>query len=174
MRNNCSLCFFGRIVGNNEVYEIVSMKNCISFKSTLDIIISRPMKQFLIALICLIAMFVQTSATQLHDARTVVGSILAEPYLAMLASLLILIATLIWTSNIINILTISHPSYTPLRPQSPPEIGLLFKCSCSSKKAACKNASEVSAPAEAVLGKRAGELWGPSCCWRKLRRMRVM
>ncbi len=53
------------------------------------------MKQFLITLICIIAMFVQASATEVHSARTVVGSILAEPYLAMLASLLILIATLI-------------------------------------------------------------------------------
>ncbi len=58
------------------------------------------MKPFLIDLICFIAMFVQTSATQLYDARTLVGSILAEPYFAIIATLLIFIAAR--TISIIN------------------------------------------------------------------------
>jgi hypothetical protein len=53
------------------------------------------MKNYLFALICLIVLFMQTTANEMHASGTVVGNILAEPYLAVLASLLILVATMI-------------------------------------------------------------------------------
>jgi hypothetical protein len=53
------------------------------------------MKNFLFTLICLIVLLVQTTANQMHTSGTVVGNILAEPYLAVLASLLVLVATVI-------------------------------------------------------------------------------
>ena len=53
------------------------------------------MNNYLFLLICLIALFTQASANLAHDSNTVVGNILAEPYLVALASLLILVATVI-------------------------------------------------------------------------------
>lgn len=53
------------------------------------------MKNLLFALVCLIMLFMQTSANEMHASGTVVGNILAEPYLAILASFLVLVVTLI-------------------------------------------------------------------------------
>lgn len=53
------------------------------------------MNNYLFLLICLIALFTQASANLVHDSSTVVGNILAEPYVVALASLLILVATVI-------------------------------------------------------------------------------
>lgn len=53
------------------------------------------MKNLLFALLCFIVLIAQTTCIELHSSSTVVGNMLAEPYLAILASLLILIATLI-------------------------------------------------------------------------------
>lgn len=55
------------------------------------------MKQTLIVLICVLMMALQMTCNQVvsHQSDTVVGNLLAEPYLAVLLSLLGLIATLI-------------------------------------------------------------------------------
>ena len=53
------------------------------------------MKNLLFALICFIVLISQSAAVQLHESNTVVGNILAEPYVAMLLSLVVLLMTLI-------------------------------------------------------------------------------
>ena len=54
------------------------------------------MKQALIVLICVLMMAFQTTCTQVtHLSDTVVGNLLAEPYLAILLSILCIITTLI-------------------------------------------------------------------------------
>lgn len=53
------------------------------------------MRNLLLTVLCLLAVLYQASATQMHASGTVVGNILAEPYLAILASLLVLVLTLV-------------------------------------------------------------------------------
>lgn len=55
------------------------------------------MRQTLIALLVVLMMAMQTTCTQIasHQSDTVVGNLLAEPYLAIVMSLLCLIAALI-------------------------------------------------------------------------------
>jgi hypothetical protein len=53
------------------------------------------MRNFLFALICLLVLLSQAAATDVHASGTVVGNILAEPYLAVLASFLVLVLTMI-------------------------------------------------------------------------------
>jgi hypothetical protein len=53
------------------------------------------MNKLLFALICLLVLVSQVSANEMHNSGTVVGNILAEPYLAIVASFLVLALTLI-------------------------------------------------------------------------------
>jgi hypothetical protein len=53
------------------------------------------MKNLLLTVLCLLVLLGQVSATQMHASGTVVGNILAEPYLALLASILVLVLTMI-------------------------------------------------------------------------------
>ena len=48
-----------------------------------------------VVLVCLLLLLSSASANQMHASGTVVGNILAEPYLAILASFLLLALTLI-------------------------------------------------------------------------------
>lgn len=54
------------------------------------------MNSLLLTVLCLLAFFSQTvTAIELHASNTVVGNMLAEPYLAVLASFLVLVLALI-------------------------------------------------------------------------------
>ena len=53
------------------------------------------MNNLLFALICLLVLLSEASANQMHASGTVVGNMLAEPYLAVLASFLVLALTMI-------------------------------------------------------------------------------
>lgn len=56
------------------------------------------MNQLLFTLLVLVALVYQAAAVPLaasHESETVLGNILAEPYLAMLVSFIVLVATLI-------------------------------------------------------------------------------
>lgn len=53
------------------------------------------MRNLLFALICLLVLLSQATANEIHASGTVVGNILAEPYLAILASFLVLVLTMI-------------------------------------------------------------------------------
>lgn len=53
------------------------------------------MKNLILALICFLVLISQTATLELHASNTVVGNLLAEPYLAMMLSLLVLVITLI-------------------------------------------------------------------------------
>ena len=51
------------------------------------------MKNLFVLVLCLLALLGQVSANEIHWSGTVVGNILAEPYLVVLASLLVLVLT---------------------------------------------------------------------------------
>jgi hypothetical protein len=53
------------------------------------------MKNLIFALICFIVLISQSTALELHASNTVVGNLLAEPYVAMLLSLVVLLVALI-------------------------------------------------------------------------------
>ena len=60
--------------------------------------INKTMNQLLFTLLVLVALVYQAAAVPLaasHESETVLGNILAEPYLAMLVSFIVLVATLI-------------------------------------------------------------------------------
>ena len=51
------------------------------------------MRNLFVLVFCLFALLGQVSANEIHFSGTVVGNILAEPYLVVLASLLVLVLT---------------------------------------------------------------------------------
>jgi hypothetical protein len=53
------------------------------------------MNSTLFTLLVLLVLVIQTTANTLHQSNTVVGNILAEPYIAIFATLLLLICTVI-------------------------------------------------------------------------------